>query len=177
MGQEPATEPAKGEPEAPEPSKPEANNEPPASGDSPKTFDETYVKELRAENAKWRIEAQQRQERLEEYEEQNKSELERAQSKAAKAEGKAQEAEAALLRFQIAAEKQVPGEALDLLSGKTREELEASADKILNLVKNRNENSEKPDFDGGAREPAENTDPVQAHNDVVSTLVFGSNRT
>jgi hypothetical protein len=55
-----------------------------------------------------------------------------------------------------------------LLKGTTREELEASADKILSLVKKPDTSDTKPDFDGGAREPAPDPEtPEQAHNKEV----------
>jgi hypothetical protein len=164
MGQEP-TAPAEGEPKASDPSKPEANNEPPASGDSPKTFDESYVKELRSENAAARKARQELEAKLTEYEERDKSELEKLTGKLTKTEQRAAQAEAQLLRFQVAKDKEIPADAVDLLNGNTREDLEASADKILNLVKSRNDSEKTPDFDGGAREPAPDTDPTKAFND------------
>ena len=128
-----------------------------------KTFDEAYVKELRAEAAKWRTQAKQSSEEAEELKERDKSELEKALSKVAKAEKAKAEAEVALTRYQVAAEKNVPADALDLLTGDSREELEAKADKLLELTKAR---TPEPDFDGGAREPApEPKTPEEAHND------------
>lgn len=110
--------------------------------------------------------------RVEEFENANASEIEKAQGKVTKAEQRAEAAEAKLLRYLVAAEQEVPAEAVDLLQGTTREDLEASAAKILSLVKNRNTN-EAPDFDGGPREPApENKTPEQEHNELVLGL-FG----
>ena len=167
MAQEATETPAEGEtPEAESTS--ENGNAPEAES---QTFDKEYVSSLRSEAAKWRIEAQQRAEKLEEYEEANKSEVEKAQGKASKAEQRAAEAEAKLLRYEVAADKQVPADALDLLTGNTREELEAKADKLLSLVKSRTENNETPDFDGGAREPAEETDPARGHDEAVLKLL------
>jgi hypothetical protein len=108
--------------------------------------------------------------KVQEFESANQSELEKLTGKLTKAEQAAAKAEGQLLRFEVAKEKEIPAEAIDLLNGSSREELEASADKILNLVKNRTENDNEPDFDGGAREPAPNTDPSQAHNDTILTL-------
>lgn len=141
-------------------STPEATPEPKPES---KTFDEAYVKELRAEAAKWRTQAKQSSEEAEELKERDKSELEKALSKAAKAEKAKAEAEVALTRYQVAAEKNVPADALDLLTGDSREELEAKADKLLELTKAR---TPEPDFDGGAREPAPDPKtPEEAHND------------
>ena len=170
MAQE-AAAPAEGETPTAESNESGDENNGKAPEAEPAKFDADYVKQLRAENAKWRIEAQQRQEKLEEYEESQKSELEKAQTKAQKLEQAKADAEAKLLRFEVAAEKQVPADALDLLTGNTREELEAKADKLLALVKNRTETDETPDFDGGAREPAEDTDPAKAHDNAVLKLL------
>ena len=109
--------------------------------------------------------------KVQEFEEKDKSELEKLTGKLTKAETKAAEAESKLLRFTVAAEKQIPAEAVDLLQGTTREDLEANADKILELVKSRNANEEKPDFDGGAREPAPDADPEKQHNNDVLKLL------
>ena len=129
-----------------------------------KTFDADYVKALRSENAGFRKKAAEAIARIEELEARDQSELEKAQTKAAKLEQAKVEAEAKLLRYEVAAEKDVPAEALDFLTGNTREELEAKADKLLELVKSRN-NTPEPDFDGGAREPAEeNLTPEEEHN-------------
>jgi hypothetical protein len=166
--------------EAPEAQAPEAeaNTEPKQGAesqeDAPKTFDADYVKQLRAENAKWRIQAQEAREKAEEYEEAQKSEIEKAQSKAEKEAKRAAEAESKLTRFQVAQEKAVPAELIPLLSGSDRETLEAQADLI---VKHASDKQETPqaDFDGGPREPAGETDPVQGFNESV-LAALGYNR-
>ena len=151
--------------EAQEADAPKGTKENPATvSQEPKTFDADYVKSLRSESAANRKKAQEAIARIEELEARDQSELEKAQTKAAKLEQAKVEAEAKLLRYEVAAEKDVPAEALDFLTGNTREELEAKADKLLELVKSRN-NTPEPDFDGGAREPAEeNLTPEEEHN-------------
>ena len=125
-----------------------------------KSFSADYVAQLRAEAAKYRTEAQEAKGKLTEREEAEKSDLEKAQSKLAKLERERDEATASLLRFQVASEKEVPAEAVEFLQGKSREELEASADKILGLV----QKPAVPDFDGGSREPVpEPETPEDAH--------------
>lgn len=110
-----------------------------------------------------------------EIEEAQKSEVQKAQDKLAKEAEARKAAETRLLRYEVAAEKEVPADALDFLVGDTREELEAKADKLLELVKSRNENDSQPDFDGGPREPAEDPKtPEQAHNELAAAL-FGTN--
>lgn len=137
-----------------------------------KTFDEAYVKELRAEAAKWRTKAQQSSEEAEELKERDKTEAEKLAGKLAKLEREKAEAESALTRFQVAAEKQIPADAMDLLTGSTREELEAKADKLLTLVKSRPETDKAPDFDGGPREPTTEPDtPQDAHDKAILALL------
>lgn len=114
--------------------------------------------------------------KVEQFESANQSELEKLANKVTKAEQAKAEAEGRLLRFEVAAEKQVPADALDLLTGNSREELEAKADKLLELVKSRTETTETPDFDGGPREPApESKTPDQAHADLVLALLGANN--
>lgn len=117
-----------------------------------KSFDADYVKQLRAEAARYRTEAQEAKSRVEEFESANQSELEKLTGKLNKEAEARKAAESSLLRFTVAAEKQIPSDAVDLLTGNTREELEAKADKLLALTQSRPE--PEPDFDGGAREPA-----------------------
>ncbi len=110
--------------------------------------------------------------RLEEIETANQSELEKAQKKATTAEQRAATAESRLLRFEVAKDKEVPADAWDFLQGTSREELEASADKLLALVKSRTEPESEPDFDGGARAPAPDPKrPEDQHNDAVLALL------
>ena len=110
--------------------------------------------------------------KVQEFESANQSELEKLTTKATKAEQAKAEAEAKLTRYEVAAAKNVPAEAVDFLKGTTREELEASADRLLELVKSRNDNDSTPDFDGGAREPApEPKSPEQQHNEEILGLL------
>lgn len=160
---------------SPEGEKPEAEKK--TEAEQPQTFDKAYVAELRSEAAQRRVEIQQLREQLEERDEKEKSELEKAQGKATKAEQRAAEAENKLLRFQVATEKELPSAFVSRLQGNTREELEADADALLELVKSRSEQEKTPDFDGGAREPAEDTDPASAHNKLVADLLLGNTRT
>lgn len=109
--------------------------------------------------------------RLDELEAANATEVEKANKKVTTEKERADAAEAKLLRFEVAAEKEVPADYLDLLVGNTRDELEAKAEKIVQLVKSRNESNDPPDFNGGAREPAPDTQtPDQAHNALILGL-------
>jgi hypothetical protein len=137
--------------------------------DAPKVFDAVVVKELRNENAKRRVENQQLREKLEEYEEAQKSEVEKLQSKAEKEAAKAAEAQAKLTRYEVAQEKSVPAELIPLLSGSDRETLEGQADLIVKNVTGKP--APDPEFDGGAREPAGESDPATAHDQNILGLL------
>ena len=69
-------------------------NPPPAKvdGQDPKTFDEAYVKQLRAENAQWRKQAQEAAAKVQTFEQQQMSEAERLQAQAKEAQEAAQRA-------------------------------------------------------------------------------------
>lgn len=148
-------------------------------GDAPTTFTQEQVNDLIAKE-KGKIQSRYegfdefkaKAEKLDEIESQNQSELEKLTGNLTKTEEAKKAAESKLLRFEVATEKKVPAEAVDFLSGSTREELEVSADKLLELVKSGSENKEEPDFDGGAREPApEPESPEQAHNKTLLTVL------
>ena len=101
------------------------------------TFDADYVKKLRQEAAKYRTEAKANADaakKLAEIEESKKSEADRAADALKAQSQRAEAAEAALLRYEVAADKGVPPKAMRLLSGATREEIEASADDVLELI-------------------------------------------
>lgn len=169
MGQEPAEAPAEGQ--EPKAAEQESSDTQPSANGEPTTFSPEYVRELRSEAARHRKEAQEAKAKAAEYEDRDKSELEKITGKLSKAEERAQAAENSLLRFQVAAEKQLPRELIPRLRGNTEEELAADADELLNLVKSRNDN-ERPDFDGGAREPApEPKTPEEQHDEAVLGLL------
>ena len=86
-------------------------------GSEPKSYDESYVKELRGEAAGYRVERNDLRKRVEEldtklksFEDANKSEVEKATERAAKAESaladKEREIAEAQMRYKIAAEAQ-----------------------------------------------------------------------
>jgi hypothetical protein len=101
--------------------------------------------------------------RLAEIEQANASELEKAQGKLSKAEQAAASAEAKLLRYEVANDKEVPAKLVPLLTATTKEDLEAQADLILENAKPAN-----PDFDGGTREPTPDPlTPEQQHSKLL----------
>jgi hypothetical protein len=85
--------------------------------------------------------------KLKEIEDRDLSEKDKAEKRAAEAEQAATAAQARLLRFEVAADKKVPADLADLLQGATKEELEASAEKLLKHVKA----GSGGQLDGGAR--------------------------
>lgn len=96
------------------------------------------AKDWEAEAKRWKALSRQNEARakenaekarlFDEHEEQGKTELQKALDKAAQAEARAQALEVQATRAQVAAAKGVD---VDLLSGSTLEELEASADRLL----------------------------------------------
>jgi hypothetical protein len=166
-GQEPATtegqEPAATTTEAPG-----------TEQDSPRKYDQAYVDSLRKEAGRYRSEAKAAQAKAEEYENAQKSELEKITDQLGKTEKARTEAESRLLRYEVAAEKGLTGPLVDLLSGSSKEELEQKADLILENISSKPEEPKVETFDGGPRAPAEEPkDPVEAHNGFLMGL-FGT---
>jgi hypothetical protein len=99
--------------------------------------------------------------KVKEYEDANKSDLEKAQTEATDATTRAATAEAKALRLEVALDKKVPAELIDRLRGETKEELETDADALMALVGSGDgdgKGSATPpgSFDGGARKPTPN---------------------
>lgn len=161
----------------PTPSPDAKQGQEPQGDKKPEAFSREYVEQLRSEAAARRKAEQELREKVEELEERDKSELEKLTGKVTKLEQAKTEAETRLLRYEVASEKQVPASAVDFLQGKSREELEASADRLLELVKNRTETNTEPDFDGGAREPASAKTPDEAHRELIGQLFGVSSQT
>src|SRR5690349_3293430 len=90
--------------------------------DEPTTFDAEYVAKLRKENAKYRTEAKANAsaaKKLAEIEEANKSEAQKAAERLTKAEQRAVEAEAKVLRREIAIEHKLSTDDAALLDALT----------------------------------------------------------
>lgn len=113
--------------------------------------------------------------RLKEIEDAQKSEQQKLTERAEKAEREAAEAQASLLRRDVAADKQLPPAMADRLRGTTREELEADADQLLQLLSKADPKPEPDAGDqgkkgapapqgGGGQAPAKDmTDAVSRH--------------
>jgi hypothetical protein len=113
------------------------------------------------EARKWEARAKEAQafkeqaDKWREYEQSQKSEHEKLAEKLTAAEQLASEATARLTRYEVASQKGIPAEALDLLTGSTREELETAADKLLSLIGEQTKNKlPMPDVNQGKPAPA-----------------------
>lgn len=130
---------------------------PPAETPTPDADTAPPAKDWQAEAEKWKALSRKHEEQsksnadkarqYDEFTEAQKSELEKALDDAQKAAARAEAAEARELRAEVAADKGVPR---NLLSGNTREEMEASADELLAF---RGPTTPAPpvDFGGGKR--------------------------
>lgn len=106
--------------------------------DSPKTYDEAYVKELRDENAKARIERKKLEAELKELQDRDKSEADKAAERLAELERENAEFKKAIERAEwlrdASAETGLPLEALELIQGDDRESFLGAAQKIKSLI-------------------------------------------
>lgn len=84
-----------------------------------------------------------------EFEQNQKSEYEKLSDELARTKAEASEANAKLLKLDVATRKGIPADALDLLEGSTQEELEAKADKLLSLIADQSKTKVKPDVNQG----------------------------
>lgn len=89
-----------------------------------------------------------------EYESSQKTEHEKLAEENARLAAEASQASTTLMRYQVAAEKGIPNDALDLLVGSTREELESAADKLMSLIADQSKpKALKPDENQGKPAP------------------------
>ena len=102
--------------------------------------------EARAKSAKADTEDAQK---WREYEQAQKPAQERLADELARAKSEAETAGARLMRYEIAAEKGITGEATALLKGTTRDEIEAEADILLKLIASQSKTTPRPDANQG----------------------------
>lgn len=152
---------------------------PSAEPRQPRTYSESYVRDLRKEAADARARARELEEANAQYADRDKTEFERLTDKATVAEQRAAEAEAEaarnaadLLRFKIAGERGLPMKVAHLLTGSTREEIELRADELSETLQELLEaQGFKPTtgFDGGARPlVAEPKTAEEAHQQLLA---------
>lgn len=106
----------------------------PEAPEAPQGAPET---DWKAEARKWETRAKADHElanKWREYENNQKSEHEKLADELARIKAEASQANAELLRFKVAAEKGITGEATKLLKGTTQEELESEATLLLSLI-------------------------------------------
>lgn len=149
MSQEP-TEPTGQEPTPQEP----PSGQQPGQEPEPQTFDREYVQQLRAEAARHRTEAQEAKSRVEEFERANQTDLERVSGERDTLKSELEPTKQENLRLRVALDKKLPPELVDRLKGGTKEEMEADADSLLELV---GQQQPPPNFGGGPRRPADST--------------------
>lgn len=100
-----------------------------------------------AKDARQRAEAAEA--KVKEYDDRDKTEAQKLEDKAAEADKRASGAELKALRYEVAADKELPLKWAARLTGSTKKELEDDADALLKELK-----PDRPNFDGGARKPA-----------------------
>jgi len=169
----PETPPEGQEPEGAEGQEPatgaEATTGEPQEGSGGRNYSEAYVKQLRREAAASRTQLSDLETRLKEYEDRDKTELEKATAQVAASERRATEAELRLLRYEVATQHGLGMEAAAFLTGSTKEEMELRAEELAKLIADKGRPvSTGGMFDGGARQPVpEQKTPEEAHNDLL----------
>lgn len=125
--------------------------------------DETVEPQGSEESTDWKAEARKWEKRAKEanahredaekwreYEASLKPEQERMRERLTAAEQEAEAARIQLLKYEVATEKQLPADALALLTGSSREELEDKAETLLALISNQSKpKTPKPDATQG----------------------------
>ncbi|MEU6661253.1 hypothetical protein [Streptomyces sp. NPDC046821] len=91
--------------------------------------------------------------KLKEYEDAQKSDLDKLTERATSAETSAADATAKLLRYEVAAAKKLPAEWAARLQGSSKEDLEADADSLLEALGAQQQRN-TPSYDGGVRQSA-----------------------
>ena len=75
-----------------------------------------------------------------------------------------------LLKYEIANQRGIPADAIELLNGQTREELESSADKLVSLIANQSKTPTKADVNQGKPEGGGTTTANQFANALSELL-------
>lgn len=120
-----------------------------------------------------RHDAENLRNKLKEYEDRDKSESEKLAERIAETERVAAEATARNLRYEVAAARGLDLKAASFLVGNTREEIEAKADELTQMLAAK-QSQQVPSFDGGARPAvAPPSDPKDAHQGFISELLGG----
>lgn len=144
-----------------------------------KTFDASYVENLRKEAAKYRTEAKANADaakRLADIEAEKAKADQTAAEREAAAEKRAADADARALRLEVAFEKGLtPAQAKRLVGG-SREELEADADDILENFPVKTDGRPKGNVDQGVRTTPPPSNPRQADLQQIEADLAASRR-
>ena len=108
--------------------------EAPAPEAQPEPQQNDVPPEMKAALRKANKEAETLRLKLKEYEDRDKTDLQRLEERAAAAERAAAERETQLLRYQVGAAAGLPADLIDRLRGSTEEELVADAAALLSLI-------------------------------------------
>lgn len=131
----------------PEPLEEESTDQPQGEQDSTDWKAEARKWEKRAKDANSLKEAA---DKWAEYERSLKPEQERIAEELAQYRNEAESAKVKLIKYEVATEHNIPAEAVKLLQGSTREELEDSANTLLALIANQSKpKTPKPDMSQG----------------------------
>lgn len=118
-------------------------------GDDSRDGSADDVAAMRKALAKANKEAEKFRLKAKEYEDANKTEQERLAESLREQEQRAETAQLAALRFEVALDKGIPKSVATRLQGSTREELEADAAELLETI---GAGKKTPSFDGGAKD-------------------------
>lgn len=91
---------------------------------------QTHIRELRQEAATRRNAEKELKAQLQQYQDRDKTDQQKLEERAATAEGRATSAESKLLRFEVAAEADLPLKYANRLQGSTREQLAEDAKQL-----------------------------------------------
>lgn len=115
----------------------------------------------KAEARKWETRAKADYEaanKWREYENSKKPEDQRVKEELATVKAEAEAAKIALMKYEVASSKNLSPEALELINGSTKEELEAAADKVLSLIDKSVKPKVQPNPEQG--KPVHSTDQI-----------------
>jgi hypothetical protein len=131
---------------------------------------QTEKTDWKAEARKWETRAKADYEaanKWREYENSLKPEQERVKEELASVKAEAEAAKIALMKYEVATSKNLSPEALELLTGSTKEELEAKAEALLSLIDKSVKPKVQPNPEQG--KPVNSTDQI-LNREVLATM-------
>jgi len=140
---------------------------PPARGDDDKKGD--VPPEVKRALNKANKEAEKLRLQLKDYEDRDKSELQKLTERSEAAERKAEEATRDAMRARVGADKGLPRKFWDRLKGDDEKEMAADADDLLSEISPQDSTKRRPSFDGGAKDGK-----APANGDMNALLLKGA---